>query len=62
MFYGVPIGAIMALNSIVRTGFSGADMSSIEDASTDISSYNLNEGVTQSATCFQEELGLILNW
>ena len=46
MFYGVPIGAIMALNSIVRTGFSGADLSSIEDASTDISSYNLNEGVT----------------
>ena len=58
MFYGVPIGAIMALNSIVRTGFSGADMSSIEDASTDISSYNLNEGVTSIRHLLSRGVGL----
>ena len=58
MFYGVPIGAIMALNSIVRTGFSGADMTSIEDASTDISSYNLNEGVTSIRHLLSRGVGL----
>ena len=58
MFYGVPIGAIMALNSVVRTGFSGADSSSLDDVKSDISSYNLNEGVTSIRHLLSRGVGL----